>query len=102
MENTQIGMYMRLLRHAWNADPPCSIPDNLRELRSITRCDRPGIDESGEEHDEFETWCAEVLACFEKREDGRLYQKRLEFEYQKAMGLHAARVKGGLATWKKR
>lgn len=89
LDNLQVGMYLRLLRHAWYSDPPCSIPGNMYALETICKC-KP--------EDDFETKIVWVLECFDLREDGRYYQKRLEYEYTKAVFAYRRKVEGGLAT----
>lgn len=59
------GAYMDLLGEAWHQDPPGSVPDDddaLAELAGVS----PAM---------WKRLRKEVLRAFEKREDGRLYQK---------------------------
>lgn len=86
MDFYDIGVYFALLRYAWNADPPCTIPDHKEALRKILKA-------TGDAR--FEASIERVLKCFKPAENGRLVQKRLKSEYEKARGLKKRRSEAG-------
>ena len=86
-----VGAYVFLLCKAWQADPPASLPDNDAKLARWARVT-------------LRRWMklrAEVLAAFEKRADGRLYQKRLEAVYKAYMEKSEKARRSALARWSK-
>jgi uncharacterized protein YdaU (DUF1376 family) len=85
MTTEEVGAYTLLLCKAWREEPVASIPDDDRVLARWARMSA-------------ECWAecrAAVLRPFKKRQDGRLYQRRMEREYQKAMERKRAKSSHG-------
>lgn len=85
MSTEAVGAYILLLCKAWHATPPCSLP---ADDQTLARWARLGDD----------AWSrvkASVVAAWELRADGRLYQPRLEIEWRKFRELQRARQEAG-------
>lgn len=89
-----VGAYVLLLCKAWQAEPPASLPNDDQVLSRLARVDAV-------------TWAEikdGVLRCFILGTDGRLHNKRLRQEYDKALKLMRARAnagkKGADGRWK--
>lgn len=78
MRTEEVGAYILLLCKAWREDPPCSIPNDDRLLAKWSRLTDQAWLEAR----------PAVLACWDLRRDGRLYQKRLRLEYEKLRTRH--------------
>lgn len=94
MTAREVGAYILLLCKAWHEEPIGSIPDNDVVLARWARMSAKT----------WEACKAQVLACFELRDDGRWHQKRMQAEAEKAHATSAARAeagkKGGLRKWR--
>ena len=95
MSTLQVGAYLLLLCKAWQSDPPASLPSDDVVLARLARVDSV-------------TWAeikTGVLAPFHVGADGRLHNKRLRLEYDKAARLlksrRAAGSEGGKETWRR-
>jgi uncharacterized protein YdaU (DUF1376 family) len=95
MSTLQVGAYILLLCKAWQAEPPASLPSEDAVLARLARV-------------ELAVWLEiklGVLAAFRPGTDGRLHNKRLRLEYDKANKLireskkHGQR--GAQARWSK-
>jgi uncharacterized protein YdaU (DUF1376 family) len=93
MSTLQVGAYLLLLCKAWQADPPASLPSDDVVLARLSRV-------------ELAVWLeikAGVLALFRPGTDGRLHNKRLRQEYDKALQLIRTRRRvagaGAAARW---
>lgn len=91
MTTEAVGAYVLLLCKAWHCDPPASIPDDDAVLGKWARV-TPS---------EWAKLRDAVLGPFEKREDGRLYQRRLEAEFQRFLNRSASAKMAALKRWGK-
>lgn len=92
MSTLQVGAYLLLLCKAWQAEPPASLPNDDQILSRLARLDPA-------------TWAevkAGVLVPWRLGTDGRLHNKRLRLEYDKALSLIRAKTAGGRAGAVKR
>ena len=94
MSTLQVGAYLLLLCKAWQAEPPASLPSDDVVLARLSRV-------------ELAVWLeikSGVLALFRPGTDGRLHNKRLRQEYDKARQLIETRKRvaasGAAARWK--
>ena len=94
MSTLQVGAYLLLLCKAWQAEPPASLPSDDVVLARLSRV-------------ELAVWLeikSGVLALFRPGTDGRLHNKRLRQEYDKARKLIETRKRvatsGAAARWK--
>ncbi len=91
MSTEAVGAYVLLLCKAWHCDPPASIPDDDKVLAKWARVTA-------------KAWAKlrdAVLSPFEKRGDGRLYQRRLEAEFQRFLSRSASAKKAADTRWGK-
>lgn len=78
------GIYNRLLRLCWRTSG-CSVPDDPAWIARRLRC---GMDQYHEAVDP-------ILREFFRRENGRVFQKRLRVEWRHADDLSKRRAKSG-------
>lgn len=78
------GIYNRLLRLCWRTSG-CSVPDDPAWIARRLRC---GMDQYHEAVDP-------ILKEFFRRENGRVFQKRLRVEWRHADDLSKRRAKSG-------
>ena len=90
MTPAEEGGYVRLLCHAWNSKD-CSLPNDPKQLASLSRLGRAWHRGSGEK----------ILKCFEVRGQ-KLYNLRLEIEHKEARRLQKKRKAAGRAGAKVR
>lgn len=86
MTTEQFGAYMRLLCKAWHQEPTGSVPNDDAILSRWARLS-------------LKRWLSikdGVLKPFDMNGDGRLYQKRMVFEFDKLIKRVLAGSKGGL------
>lgn len=87
MSTLQVGAYLLLLCKAWQADPPASLPNDDVVLARFARV-------------ELALWQeikSGILSVFKEGTDGRLHNKRLRKEYDKALQLIRAKSTAGTA-----
>jgi uncharacterized protein YdaU (DUF1376 family) len=72
MSTEELGAYLLLMCKAWNERPPASVPDDDAILAKWARLTQA----------QWAQCRASVLSHFKKRQDGRLYDERLEREFQ--------------------
>ena len=89
MSCAEAGAYIRLLDHAWDGNPICTLPDNDDKLRRMAGADK----------DEWETIKLAVLPKFRKIEvDGygaRLVNDRLNEYFKELIEHHEAMSERG-------
>src|SRR2546430_14872518 len=83
----QLGLYWQALHIAWNADPPCSLPNDREQIRQLLKID------SNDRR--YENNIDLVLGCFKSDGNGRIVQKRLQVEYEKALHIKKIRSQAG-------
>ena len=97
MSNAATGAYIRLLCHAWDGNPICTLPADDYSLFKLSGADSP---------EEWKQYREVVLSKFRKTEDGkRLVNDRL-MEYFKELAAHHEEKtergkKGAAARWGK-
>lgn len=85
MTTEQVGAYFLLLLHAWQEQPPATLPNDDILLARLARLDA----------DRWQA-CRQVLSCFAVTRDGRrLEQKRLLAEYADAVRKRKLRSDAG-------
>lgn len=85
MSTLQVGAYILLLCKAWQAEPPASLPSDDALLARLARVD-------------LAVWLEikdGVLVAFRPGTDGRLHNKRLRLEYDKASRLIRDKSRAG-------
>lgn len=92
MTTEAVGAYILLLGKAWHERPPCSIPNDQSTLARWARLSE----------DDWTRVMGRVLTCWTLRNDGRLYNARLESEWVKAREETSAKSEGGKRGAKKR
>lgn len=85
MTTEQVGAYTLLLCFAWQSEPPGSLPPDETVLARIARLTPSRWAEIA----------PGVLACWERRSDGRYHQKRMCAEFEKLQNLINKRSMGG-------
>jgi uncharacterized protein YdaU (DUF1376 family) len=95
MSNIATGAYIRLLCHAWDGNPICTIPADDYSLFKLSGCDST---------EEWNVVKAQVLAKFKEREvEGRkvLVNERLMAYFKELAEYSESKSKAAHARWDK-